>query len=337
MPADRVVRTIREDPRNPNALYVGTEIGLFYTNDGGVHWFELKNNMPTVAFNDLLVHPRDNDLVLGTHGRGIWILDNIAALQELTPEVMAAEAHLFTVEPAEMVRIGGAGGHTGDMHFAGQNPPIGAVIDYYLRDKVDSDAISLIIRNANGDEINRVRAKNAAGVNRMTWNLRHTNIGPSMPVSGMNRGPAGPWVLPGEYTARLTVGDAQMEQTFTVSEDPRIEVDEAMRLEWHRAVSTLAGVVKQFLPIVDSVAKIHQQLDSLPADVRSEHDDLIADIEELDPKLRELRSRLSRLYGQVSRTPALFTADQRSQQAYFEDWIRRLEPQVARIIGAEMP
>ena len=83
LPPNRVVRIIREDTRNPSVLYVGTELGLFYSNDGGVHWVELKNNMPTVAFNDLLVHPRDNDLVLGTHGRGIWILDNVAALQEL--------------------------------------------------------------------------------------------------------------------------------------------------------------------------------------------------------------------------------------------------------------
>ena len=293
--------------------------------------------MPTVAFNDLLVHPRDNDLVLGTHGRGIWILDNIAALQELTPEVMAAEAHLFTVEPAEMVRISGAGGHTGDMHFAGQNPPFGAVIDYYLRDKVDSDAISITIHDGAGNEINSVRTKDTAGVNRVTWNLRHANIGPAMPVSGTNRGPAGPWVLPGEYTVRLTVGDTKMEQTFTVSDDPRIDVDDATRVAWHRAVSNLAAVVKDYLPIVDSVAKIQEQVDSLPADAKSAHADLIAEVVEVYPKLRELRSRLSRLYGQVSRATAPFTADQRLQQTYFEDWIRRLEPSVARILGAEMP
>jgi len=337
LPPDRVVRTVREDPRNPSVLYVGTEIGLFYTNDGGVHWFELKNNMPTVAFNDLLVHSRDNDLVLGTHGRGIWILDNIAALQELTPDVLATEAHLFTVEPAEMVRISSAGGHTGDMHFAGQNPSFGAVIDYYLRDKVDSDAISITIHDSAGNEINRVHAKNTAGVNRVNWNLRQTNIGPAMPVSGMNRGPAGPWVLPAEYTVRLTAGDTNMEQTFTVSDDPRIDVDDATRVAWHRAVSNLAALVKDYMPIVDSVTKTQERLDSLPADAQSAHAELIAEIDEVYPKLRELRSRLSRLYGQVSRAPAPFTADQRSQQAYLEDWIRRLEPSVARILGAVMP
>ena len=84
LPADRVARTIREDRRNPNLLYLGAEFGLWVSIDGGAHWVELKNNMPTLPFNDLTIQARDNDLVLGSHGRGIWILDNINALQELS-------------------------------------------------------------------------------------------------------------------------------------------------------------------------------------------------------------------------------------------------------------
>ncbi|UCD23708.1 MAG: hypothetical protein JSW51_11830 [Gemmatimonadota bacterium] len=337
LPPQRVVRIVREDTRNPNVLYVGTELGLFYSNDGGTHWVELKNNMPTVAFNDLLVHPRDNDLVLGTHGRGIWILDNVAALQELNSEVVASESHLFTIEPAEMIRLSSAGGHTGDMHFAGENPPSGAIIDYYLQDRAESDAISITIHNADGEEINSIRPTNNSGINRVTWNLRHTNIGPAMRAGGNNRGPAGPWVLPGEYTVRLTVSGARHERTISVSEDPRIEVTDAARDEWYRAVSRLAATVQSFLPLVDSVASIQERLDSLPADAKSRHVELMAEIDEVYPKLRELRSRLNRLYGQVNRAPAPFTTDQHSQQAYFEDWIGRLEPQVRRILAADMP
>ena len=90
MPAGRVVRTIREDVKNPNLLFAATEIGLFFSPNGGTNWIELKNNMPTLPFNDLVIHPRDNDLVLASHGRGIWILDKINALQELTPQVISA-------------------------------------------------------------------------------------------------------------------------------------------------------------------------------------------------------------------------------------------------------
>ncbi len=141
LPPQRVARTVRQDTRNPNVLYLGTEIGLFYTNDGGANWVELKNNMPTVAFNDLVIHPRDNDLVLATHGRGVWILDQINVLQEITPAIVASSAHLFTIEPASMIRYEGEKGHTGDMIFHGDNPPAGAVIDYYLQDSVEDDDI----------------------------------------------------------------------------------------------------------------------------------------------------------------------------------------------------
>jgi hypothetical protein len=337
LPPDRVVRTVREDPRNANVLYVGTEIGLFFTNDRGAHWYELKNNLPTAAFNDLLVHPRDNDLILGTHGRGIWILDNIAALQQLTPDVLSSAAHLFTIEPAEMVRLSRAGGHTGDMHFSGQNPPFGAIIDYYLREKVDSDSISITIHDAAGNLINTLQPRTTAGVNRVTWNLRHANIGPPMRASGMNRGPAGPWVLPGDYTAHLTVAGSRVERSFTVSEDPRIDVAADSRAEWHAAVSQLAAELEAFLPIVESIGKIQEQLDSLPADTRQAHAELAEEIGEVYPKLTELRSRMSRLYGQVSGAPAPLTADQRSQHSYFQEWVRRLEPAVARILAAELP
>jgi len=104
LPADRVLRTMREDPRNPEVLYLGAEFGFYYSMDRGEHWVEFRSGFPTQAVNDLVIHPRDNDLILGTHGRGIWILDNINALQELTPEVMASPIHLFSMEPAEQIR-----------------------------------------------------------------------------------------------------------------------------------------------------------------------------------------------------------------------------------------
>ena len=83
LPPERVARAIREDHKSPNVLYLATEIGLFVTVDGGQHWVELKNNMPTLPFNDLTIQTRDNDLILASHGRGIWILDQLSSLQGL--------------------------------------------------------------------------------------------------------------------------------------------------------------------------------------------------------------------------------------------------------------
>ena len=112
-------------------LYLGTEIGLFITVDGGRHWVELKNNMPTMPFNDLTIHPRDNDLMLATHARGIWILDSLTALQGLAPRP-TTDAQLFPIEPAEQIRYTNLKAHAGDMIFRGENPPNGAIIDYWL-------------------------------------------------------------------------------------------------------------------------------------------------------------------------------------------------------------
>jgi hypothetical protein len=337
LPANRVLRTIREDTRRPSVLFLGTELGLFYTFDGGAHWMELKSNMPTAAFNDLVIHPRDNDLVLGTHGRGIWILDNINALQELTPDVLAADAHLFTTEPARMIRLQRAAGHTGDMVFRGQNPPLGAVLDYYLRESVHSDEISLTIIDGSGSEVNTIRPTTRRGLNRVTWDLRYPNLGPVDPRTGQPRGPAGPWVLPGTYTARLTVGEQSYETAITVRDDPRIDVADGDRTAWHRAVVSLGMILQSYLATADRVLELDARVDSLPEADRAGRTDLVSELDKLVPLVTELRSRLQRLYGQVSDWPRPFTADEQSQQEYFEEWIQRLEPRMARVLDVTLP
>jgi photosystem II stability/assembly factor-like uncharacterized protein len=333
LPADRVLRTVREDPRNAQVVYLGTELGLFYTNDGGDHWIELKSNMPTLAFNDLVVHPRDNDLVVGTHGRGIWILDNINSLQETTPAVLASDAHLFGIEPIRMIRYGGERGHTGDMIFRGQNQPPGAIIDYYLREKNEDDNVTVTVFDAAGDQVSRLRSQTSGGVNRILWNLRYENLGPPMPVSGMNRGPSGPWVLPGVYTVRLTTGESSQEQTVTVLQDPRVAVAESELLGWHEQVQYVAGLLRRHLVTVDTVSKIAERIEGMPEDSASQYTAVSEEIAAIRPLLTELRNRLSRLYGQVSNWPREFTADERSQLQYFEDWLQRLQPRVDGVIG----
>ncbi len=336
LPGDHVARMIREDTRNPDVLYLGTELGLFYSNDGGAHWVELRGNMPTMAFNDLVVHPRDNDLVLGTHSRGIWILDNINMLQELTPEVLSSNAHLFSLEPAEMIRYARDGGHTGDMYFRGENPADGATIDYFLSDVGAGEEISITILDAAGNEIAEVEPETDAGLNRVVWDLHAANIGPPMANGRGNRGLSGPWVLPGEYMVRLLVGGQAYGQRLYVTDDPRLSVSDELRREWHAAVSELAGTLSSYLLTVDSVMQVRRQLDEMEECDEARNTNLIRNLEELDPLMNELRSRLMRLYGQVSDSPARFTADQRAQQAYFEEWIERLEPQVRAVIDAEL-
>ncbi|MFN2318039.1 MAG: hypothetical protein ABR602_15320, partial [Gemmatimonadales bacterium] len=282
LPANRVARTLREDLRNPEVLYLGTELGLFWSNDRGRTWAELRGNLPMMAYNDLAIHPRENDLILGTHSRGIWILDRLNALQELTPSVTASAAHLFSIAPAEQIRYRAEKGHNGDMLFRGDNPPAGAIIDFWVRVAGD---ILLSYHDADGMEVARQSHRATAGLNRVTWNLSHTE--PGQPVA---QAPRGPLVVPGLFTVRLTAGEVTAEQRLDVREDPRIEVDPAVRRAWTATLLELARLRRDAQSLATQAGAAEQ---AAPTAGRS----LAA---ELVRETRELTSRASRLYGEVN-------------------------------------
>jgi hypothetical protein len=127
------VNVIREDPRNPELLFVGTDFAVYVSIDGGRTWTKMKFNMPTQPVHDLQIHPRENDLIVATHGRGIFIMD-IAPLRELTPQVMSKEAHLFGIE-SKVRWVNNRNFHSSSTNFNGQSEPNGIVVNYYLPDK----------------------------------------------------------------------------------------------------------------------------------------------------------------------------------------------------------
>ncbi|MCC7240736.1 MAG: hypothetical protein IT180_02330, partial [Acidobacteria bacterium] len=226
LPADRVARAIREDHRSAGVLYLGTEFGLFITVDGGRHWVELKNNLPTLAFNDLTIQTRENDLVLASHGRGIWILDQLSAIQGLGAAV-ESDVRLFSIDSAEQVRSTNLKAHAGDMIFRGENPPNGAIIDYWLG--AEGANVALSVHDASGGLVQTLTPTRARGVNRVVWNLRQADL----PVRGGGfdddddrpRGAnlPGPYVTPGVYTVRLAASGRTLEQRVEVSDDPRLD------------------------------------------------------------------------------------------------------------------
>ena len=314
LPAARVTRTIREDRRNAKVLYLGTELGLFYSLDAGASWQRFQANLPTVAVNDLLVHPRDNDLVIATHGRGLWILDNVNALQELTPAVVASAAHLFTIEPAEMIRYSDDRAHVGDMIFRGQNPPPGAIIDYYLRDAVSEDAIALTVHDVSGRLRRTLRPTRHAGVQRVVWDLREDAL--TTPTDTTRRGVPGPWVLPGRYTVRLQVGPRRLERIVTVRDDPRVRITAAERGDWMTAMRAIAALVKTHEATWTVLHAPKSSADSLAPDSSAKAAVARAD---------EVRNRLLTLYTDVSGWPGRPTADQRAQMRYLAGWTHRIK------------
>jgi photosystem II stability/assembly factor-like uncharacterized protein len=181
------VNVIREDPKNRNLLYLGTEYAFYVSLDGGKEWKRFMNGLPTVRIDDILVHPRDNDLILGTHGRSIYILDDITALQQMTPQSTAnADAVVFDIRPAVawVSDIQKAILAEGAKLFRGQNPAQGTWISYWLKSEAAGD-VRITIKDVMGRDVRVVNGTKNAGLNRVQWDLRAAAAG------GRGRGQGG--------------------------------------------------------------------------------------------------------------------------------------------------
>lgn len=316
LPPERAVRVVREDPRNPDVLYLGTELGAFWSWNGGQNWVELRGGLPTVAANDLVVHPRDNDLVLATHGRGIYILDQINALQEMTPQIARSSAHFFSVGPAEQIRYRGEKAHTGNMIFEGENPPAGALFDFWSSS--EDRRVEFAVLDADRMPVAEMSHVASRGVNRVVWDMRHSWIGDG---NGAGRGPL---VLPGTYIARMTAGDVVAEHTFEVREDPRFDDAPAVRAAYTEtmlelwALSTTTSVLAE--EVRDVVGRLEGRGDAL-----SVSDDVELEIRDLARETGEISNRARGLYGAAEDWVGPLTSDQADQKTFLEEMLDTLE------------
>ena len=222
LPQRSPVMSLVEDPVNPSLLFAGTQFGVFTTLDGGAHWMPLQLNLPTVAVHDIVIHPREHDLVIGTHGRGIWILDSIAGLRGLTADVLARGAALFTPRPAfQLTRFDRGRTSVGHAYYTAPNPPDGAYLDYYVGPNAAGRA-ALAIFDRTGTRIRQLALPEAAGLQRVVWDMRAETPQVGAPA-GRGRGGAGgrgALVAPGTYEARLTVGAATYRADVVIRPDP---------------------------------------------------------------------------------------------------------------------
>jgi photosystem II stability/assembly factor-like uncharacterized protein len=204
LPAEGPIHVVRTDPVHKDLLYVGTEFGLFVSRDGGGAWHRLRGGLPTVAVHDLVVHPRDHELVIATHGRGIYIFD-IAPLQELTPDVLSSEVHLFNVKPAE--RFVHQGVRWPSRAFVAPNPPFGVAIHYYLG-KDAKRPVRISIVDAAGKPVTEIVGASEPGLQRAQWDMR----------SGKDDGEEPQTVPAGEYGVRLQIGETTVVRKVRIFE-----------------------------------------------------------------------------------------------------------------------
>jgi photosystem II stability/assembly factor-like uncharacterized protein len=223
LPANHPIKGFREDPVNPNLLFAGTEFGLFLSLDRGGHWQPMKEGLPTVAVDDIQIHPREHDLIVATHGRSLFILDDISGLEQLTPEKQRAKAALFDPRPAAEYYDNPIGGLWGARPFRAKNPPFGAYLQYYLSG-TPADDVTLTIEDAKGRTIRELDASNRAGLNRAVWDLR----GESSDVIAESRGSDDQpqLVPPGEYTVKMKYGDFSAQTKLTVTAEPGVHEGE---------------------------------------------------------------------------------------------------------------
>jgi hypothetical protein len=217
------VQVVREDPKNKDLLYAGTEFGLFVSLDAGKSWKKFMNNYPTVRTDDILVHPRDSDLIVASHGRSVWIADNISALQQLTPAVISQDVFLFDPRPAIAYLNDQQHGQQvgGQKVFVGENAPRGASIDYYLKTSVTGD-VKISIADAAGKPVRTLDGTRHAGINRVVWNLTPAPPAGQPPAAagaGGGRGTVVPTVEPGTYIVTLTAGGKTIAKPVTVLQD----------------------------------------------------------------------------------------------------------------------
>jgi len=258
------IHVVREDLRNKDLLFAGMEFGMYASLDRGETWFSLNNNLPTVAVRDIAVHPRENDLIIGTHGRGIWIMDDIRPLQEMTEEVLNNPYHVFSIRPATKRFISSRGDAYSGAAYSGENPEYGLGINVYFKEK-PSGRNRIFIKNKEGEEIYQIRVLNKEGVRRYMWNLQfvpRTEEGEPVKTGGLGM-VSPPEVVAGEYEIELNLGDEIVKENAEVKPVPGFEMGEDERiLQIEKQVEAM-NLSRKMGMAVTGVKSIRRQLDKL--------------------------------------------------------------------------
>ncbi len=267
IPDNHFIRSVREDLGRPGLLYAAGEFGVYVSFNAGEHWQSLQLNLPIVPIHDLIL--KDSDVIVATHGRSFWILDDITPLRALSEEIASAEAHLFAPRPT--YRIGG-GGFRFAVSGVGQNPPGGVMTFFYLRETDEDAEIMLEFLEADGDVIKTYSTKSEernrqleveVGMNRFVWDRRYpdaSRFDGMIMWGGTTRGPR---AVAGTYQARLTVGAWSQTQQFEIRADPRVNATAADLREQFELLIRIRDRVTEANDAVKRIRQVREQIDGV--------------------------------------------------------------------------
>jgi len=319
---------IRQDPKAKNILYAGTESGVFVSWDDGARWQPLKLNLPDTPVHDLLV--KGDDLVVATHGRAFWILDDLTPIRQLNGQIAGSEVHLYTPENAIRTKTGRGFGFGGG-GSVGANPMTGVIFDYYLKSE-PKDPVSLEITDSQGKVVRKLtsapppqrrrrvaanpeeaefeeffgppepRMPAKAGMNRFAWNMR--GVAPeNVPGFSMWGGrPVAPMGLPGRYTAKLTANGQTVTASFEIVQDPRIKATPEDLQKQYQLSEQIAkklgeanGTVEQMIDLQDQLNELHERFthDANAKSVLTAIDDLKKKITPVEEAIIQTKSHAS--------------------------------------------
>ncbi len=254
LPEDGSVRTVDVYPGHPNVVFAGTEHALWVSTDAGDHWVQPASNLPTTLYMDVQFDQRTGDVVVATHGRSLWILDDGTPIGEWSSKLAGDPVHLFSIRPATIFQYWEDLSYRGQDFYAGENPPDGAILDYSLGRAADS--VTITVTNSEGEVVRTLSGPGSAGVvHRVVWDLRHTpppsdpdtasyNL-EALPRPPRTLAPRGPFVSPGRYTVTLTADGASTTQTVEVSGDPKMPLTLAQYRDREAFLVDLLGVQRR--------------------------------------------------------------------------------------------
>jgi photosystem II stability/assembly factor-like uncharacterized protein len=257
---------IREDTQDRDLLFLGTELGLWISVDGGQHWAQYKGaSFPAVAVRDLVVHPRESDLVLATHGRGIWIIDDITPLRGLDPTMMAQTAAFVPGRPVVQYMDTNGGWPEGDATYTGPGRPREAFVTYHQKSRHVFGDLKIEILDAAGKLVDTVPSGKHRGVNRAGWSMRLK--APKVPpaASALYGAAYGPRVVPGTYTVRMTKGDQVYTTKLDVLIDPRATYTVEDRRAQFDLVNRLSQMLNHMSWAVDAIIAVRDQANARAA------------------------------------------------------------------------
>ncbi len=368
LPAGSYVHVVREDGKHPGLLFAGTETGIYVSFNAGAHWQPLQLNLPVAPVHDLAVH--GDDLIVATHGRAFWILDDIAPLREITDAVESEDVHLYA--PAAAIRFHGGFFHVPANWPLAANPPDGAIIDYSLKSK-PKDPIELEVLDADGNLIRKFSSKKKdeeklpreeaepeepadllptePGLNRFTWDLRYEEAGKVPRTVAWGGGTDGPRVLPGTFQLKLTVAGKSYTQPVEVKLDPRAttspedlkkQLDLALKIR--DRVSAAHDAVNEVRDVRGQLEALQKRLagDASHADITKAAQELVKKMNAVEESIIQPKSKSSedplnypiqvadQLMALSSTVNSADAAPTQSSYEVFDELNRRLDEQLAK-------